>query len=401
MQNAKLGKPLRVLFVSHDSGPYGAQRSLLSLVAALKKRGLISPIVVAPNEGFLTEGTQRAKITTLQQKYHLWLTNRPSWRRHPYGLFKILQNFLAARKLLQRVEALDVQLVYSNSIASSFGGILAYFAGKPHIWHVREVTGDRTSVYFNVPETLAHKLLTLKVDGVVANSISTTQSEPCNQLPLENRTVIYNGFDFPLPDARKIKARKLTDAKPKNLLMVGSLTPVKGHSVAIRAIHALQQKGVNVELMIAGEGDAHYVDSLKSLVEELNLSRQVQFLGYQSQTRNLFLGATALLIASSWESFGRTAVEGMAFGTPVICSDQGGTTEIVTDDHDGYLFRTGDPEKLAEAYSKLISDPEQYSRLSQNAIDTAFSRFSLERYAQDVENFVVQTLARKTSQQTN
>src|SRR5215831_3245146 len=146
------------------------------------------------------------------------------------------------------------------------------------------------------------------------------------------RQVIINVDEFsnlPKGDKRKVK-----------LSFVGRLTPDKGPDVAIEALaHIVREMGVgDIGLDIIGTGRDEYVRELKNLVTALGLQEHVQFLGKlnHEQVLRRYSEYDALLFPSRWaEPFGMTILEAMARGLPVIATDYGGPSEMISDGKNG------------------------------------------------------------------
>jgi glycosyltransferase involved in cell wall biosynthesis len=78
--------------------------------------------------------------------------------------------------------------------------------------------------------------------------------------------------------------------------------------------------------------------------------------------------ARVLVFPSIWyETFGRSMIEAFATGTPVVASNVGSMQELVTDGKNGFHFRVGDAEDLAEKVMRCFADQDWYNRASQFA----------------------------------
>ena len=75
-----------------------------------------------------------------------------------------------------------------------------------------------------------------------------------------------------------------------------------------------------------------------------------------------------MLVPSLWqEPFGLVVAEAMARGLPVIASNVGGPSEIITHGKNGLLVEAGDECALAVAISQLIQDPDKRQRFGEAA----------------------------------
>lgn len=108
---------------------------------------------------------------------------------------------------------------------------------------------------------------------------------------------------------------------------------------------------------------------LHALRDELGLQDLIAFLGARDQDslHFYFSAAEFLVMPSHYESFGMVALEAMACGTPVIVSDVGGLQQLVKHNQTGLRVKVNDPEALAEAMQKLLSDEARRRRIGHSA----------------------------------
>jgi glycosyltransferase involved in cell wall biosynthesis len=176
-------------------------------------------------------------------------------------------------------------------------------------------------------------------------------------------------------------------------LYVGRLAPSKRVSHIIRAFAAFRSACGPAQLWLVGDGAADYVRTLHSLVEQLGLSRDVQFLGrlpaLQKQQR--MAEAHVLLMASVREGWGLVVSEANACGTPAIVYDVPGLRDAVRPERTGLVVNPS-PAQLAAGMIRLWKDPALYSRLAGEALRRSRS-FSFDRAAQVVNRAIADRLA--------
>jgi glycosyltransferase involved in cell wall biosynthesis len=149
----------------------------------------------------------------------------------------------------------------------------------------------------------------------------------------------FNGFE---PISRRIHA-----AGNHPIVLAGSkLTAIKGTDVLLRAAAIYSKIAERPLTLIAGEGDER--TALEALQAELNLHDEVFFLGQQSaaQMVQLYNMADVTVLASRTDWFPLVVIESLACGTPVIASEVGGLSQLVTSNV-GRLFSAGDYATLA------------------------------------------------------
>jgi glycosyltransferase involved in cell wall biosynthesis len=196
-------------------------------------------------------------------------------------------------------------------------------------------------------QTLAAKNLVLHV---------TSQAEAEQSLrrfPKLRAVVIRNGVDVPQNPRRSASNGEL------RLLYLGRLHPIKGIESLLMACGIVNSLSTDWHLHIAGTGSASYVDFLKSKVQELGLSRQVEFVGelFEEQKEALFAQSDVALVPSHVENFGIVVAESLAHAVPVIASK--GTPWIGLETNRCGLWVDNDPESLATAIRRIRTLPLQ------------------------------------------
>ena len=186
--------------------------------------------------------------------------------------------------------------------------------------------------------------------------------------------VIYNGID--LDRFSPVDSKKLDD--DFTIVSVGSLTPQKNYFTAIRVFSELSARGhSNLRYLIAGSGKLE--SELRTTVESLGVSGNVELLGNVSDIPVFLQKADLFFMPSSWEGFGIAAVEAMASGIPVIASDVQGIREVVGSDSScGLLVDADSVSEMADAVEYLLAKKGRAREMSGNAIKRA-SLFSIEK----------------------
>ena len=90
------------------------------------------------------------------------------------------------------------------------------------------------------------------------------------------------------------------------------------------------------------------------------------------------------LVCSVCEGFGRVTIEAMMSSNPVIGSDTGGTPELIQDGVNGYLYRQGNIQELADKIIGLLEHPEEIGRMGRNAYLFAVGRFTRKKNAEKI-----------------
>jgi glycosyltransferase involved in cell wall biosynthesis len=171
------------------------------------------------------------------------------------------------------------------------------------------------------------------------------------------------------------------------LVMLCRLHPVKGLELFIEIFleltHGDRFKGW--KLVIAGDGKAEYVESLKELVRQRDGIDRVIFTGWlnDSEKAPALRGAELFAAPSQQESFGLSVVEAMACGTPVLISDQVNLAEEVESAGAGWVFSL-DRAALRQALAEAMRDEEELSRRGSAGRELIRSRFTWPSIAKEL-----------------
>lgn len=143
----------------------------------------------------------------------------------------------------------------------------------------------------------------------------------------------------------------------------------KGHTVVIRTVKALRDKGYSIEVNFIGDGSMR--PTFERLAEDLGIAQHVHFIGWLSssdEVRKVLKENDIFIFPSVSEGLPRSVIEAMAVGLPCVASRVGGIPELVPDQ---FLFAPKDVDGYVSAVEKLITNPELMEEESQRSIDKA------------------------------
>jgi glycosyltransferase involved in cell wall biosynthesis len=200
-------------------------------------------------------------------------------------------------------------------------------------------------------------------------------------VPARRLALIENGIDT-VEFSRRLnaeEARKPFGVPSGRLLLgaVGRLSAEKGFDLLIRAVGQLVRGGLDVGLLIAGEGDERA--NLERLVEELGLRDRVRLLGYCTDTRALYQALDVYVLSSLREGLPNVLLEAMALEVPVVATRIAGVPRVVEDGVSGVLVEPGDVEGLAAAVEWLAASAELRAGMARVGRGTIEQRYSFAR----------------------
>jgi len=190
------------------------------------------------------------------------------------------------------------------------------------------------------------------------------------QLPPDKVKIIPNGIDaesFRKDVSVDLLRNKYIDPGDKLVFFVGRLVYEKGVQTVIEAMPRILDKIPNITFVVAGSGP--HLNQLKSLVGEFGLEKKVKFTGHigSDDLSAFYRCADLTVVPSLYEPFGMVVLESMAMNTPTIVADTGGLSEIVVHEETGLKFDPGNPDSLADAMLRILTDDELSRRLTDDA----------------------------------
>jgi colanic acid/amylovoran biosynthesis glycosyltransferase len=146
------------------------------------------------------------------------------------------------------------------------------------------------------------------------------------------------------------------DSRPLVVLTVARLVHEKGLDYAIQAVGKLLDRNpsLNVRYHIVGQGPLE--NSLKKLVDKLNLNEKISFLGAMVQEEVLqeMRLADIFLLPSVEEALGLVLMEAQAIGLPVVATDVGSVSQVLKKGKSGFIVPARDANGLADKLLYLI-----------------------------------------------
>ncbi|KZZ71146.1 hypothetical protein A3765_23150 [Oleiphilus sp. HI0130] len=157
------------------------------------------------------------------------------------------------------------------------------------------------------------------------------------------------------------------------VINVARLVQLKRHDLLIQAIPMMAQCE-SIKVIIAGDGAERA--KLEQLIDQLKLTKQCLLLGERLDVPDLLNIADIFALTSDTEGMSRSILEAFQSGLPVIATDVGGNSDLITDQVNGLLVAPGDPHAIALALDTLASDEnirEQFGNKNTKLSDEIFN----------------------------
>jgi glycosyltransferase involved in cell wall biosynthesis len=384
----------RILYVHPNSEVGGSDAGLLRMIAALDP-ATTEASVVLPAEGPYTAAMRQAgaRIHLLPM---MQLRTLPS----PVYQARYLARFIpTVRRLAALIRQDGADLVHSNSLYCLYGAFAARLAGRPHVWHLREIPP-------RIP--VAKPALGRLVLGL--SRMVMSMSDACSRELLGARwtdprvRTIPEGLDLARwtrdPAQRPLRAELGLRPDAPLLGFVARLDPWKGLEVFLDAAARVAPRFPEAAFVVIGgppAGFEGYRDRMVARARAHGLDGRLHFLGMRPpETMPALMGDLDVFCHTSVtpEPFGFVVIEAMAMGCAVVATRAGGPLEIIEEGVSGLLTPPGDAPALAGAMEALLADPARRRALAAGARARVEARYTLEACGAQIRAFVDAALGR-------
>jgi glycosyltransferase involved in cell wall biosynthesis len=347
---------MRVVHVHRIAGVGGSERHLLALLPALRERGVEASFIgldTGPGAGPFYEELDRSGVPYAR------LQGAAADPRLPFRIVR------AARRL--GAEAIHTHLVH----ADVHGAAAAALLRVPLYSTKHNDDPFRTGAFRHVDRLLTHRASRVIA---ISEALRRFLLERAG-LPAGKVEVVRYGLDA-TPAWGPNPPFDLPEDVPW-LLAVARLAPQKGLDVAVEALARLEHQ--RAVLVVVGEGPER--GRLIELARERGVGDRVLLAGRAGDVKPLLKRASLFIHPARWEGFGLVVLEAMLAGRAVVATNVSAIPEIVIDGETGLLVPPDDPEALAHAIDRLLSDGGERERLGDAGRERAHADFSVERMA--------------------
>lgn len=278
-------------------------------------------------------------------------------------------NILARIRLTNLLEDFRPDIIHTNVGPVKVGFSVAKKLKIPHIWHLREYQDLDFDIH-PMP-TMKNFKVSLRNPNNYSIAITEALSEYFSLDPLKSE-VIYNGV-LSENDSR------FCSSKEPYFLFAGRIEKAKGIDTLIDVFVKFCQLNTSHKLLVVGHApDKKFLSRLTAYVSSKQLDDRIVFLGERSDLFDLMFKATAVIVPSVNEGFGRVAVEAMMNGCLVIGHNTAGTKEILSQDQSiGLPYDTS--EELLNYLLTVSNNMESYFPMIKKAQVIAISKYSTEQ----------------------
>ena len=310
------------------------------------------------------------------------------------------------RQLKEEMENFDIIHMH---IFRSYQNIVTYhYARKYSIPYVLQARGSlpRLKMKRHLKKLYdmvwGYKVLRDASKVIFSSKIEHKETEQDFIIVKDKVEFIPNGTDlleYSLPKKGNFRRKYSIKDKDKVILFLGRIHEIKGIDLLVNSFSKLSKVLDNTILVFVGPDDG-YLSSLKDLVGKLGIAERVTFAGplFGVEKLQAYVDSDIVVLPSRYESFGNTALESCACGTPVIVTCNCGVKEWISSDVGRVV--NFDENRLADAIFEILSNEKLRKRLGANGSRLVEEEFSWDKIARKTENLYETVLAKEFEQDT-
>lgn len=359
-------KKLMFLIPSLDVG--GAEKVTLNILKKINKSNYEVLLVVLNGEGPLKN--------TVPENVKLIIVNSERLRYALFDIAKILRK-TNPDYIFSTIGYLNLAMIFLKHLLHLKARLIIREASTPSKYF------EQMSWINKMIQKKLYKNLYPKADKIIAQceSMKIDLVEYVG-IPTDKIVTIYNPIDiYDIGNKSKEYFPIEFNNNSTKIVSVGRLVEAKGLDTLLKAFKKLTQlNSIDMQLYIIGEGPLK--NNLIKLALELNISEQVNFVGFIENPYPYILNADLFVLSSRWEGFPNTVLEALACNKKVVATDcHSGPKEILGDNQYGLLANVDDPVSLCNQMNN-------YLRLENLSSDRA-SYFNLDKITSEYERLFI------------
>jgi len=360
---------IKVLIFINSFRAGGSERQALEVIKRLD-RTRFEPLVAC----FQKEGPLLSELPSDIDKIHTF----------PLESFFSWSVFMQGKKFSKLIRQAGIQIIqcfdfYSNLFAIPWGRMSCV----PIILGARRDEASMRTPSQHRAELFVYRLAT----GIIANAESIKdQLVVRDKIVSDKIWVIQNGLDLDRFDGRRrsLDSRRQKSAGP-SIAVVANLRPEKGHLILLHACRHLAERFSMLKVFIVGNGPMK--EPIAHRISELKLTHCVEMTGELKNVPAFFkIVDIAVLPSLKNEGFPNSVMEAMAASLPVVATDTGGTSELVSEGLTGYLVPPANSATLEDRLEKLCADPELRIKMGEAGRQRIIERFTADRMVRRFES---------------
>lgn len=344
--------PKRLLIITDEMEVGGTQRQIVELARHIDRNTFSLSLLYFRNGSPYVDELHKAgvEVTCIPKR----------WKLDP--LFFI--------RLCRFLRKGDFDLIHGFSFTAEAWGWLANLVSGNACF-----IGSVRSVYewFSPMHWAVKRLITLNSSALIANSHAGAD-HAAYMMGIRRHAVdvVHNVIRVPELGSADALPRHERGNTPGRIVFVGRLVDHKNLHCLLKAFALLGERNATAQLDLVGEGPKRA--ELEALASQLGIESRVTFHGEQADVGPFLANADVYVSTSYREGLSNATMEAMSAELPVVTSNVGGNSELVTHEHSGMLFPSDDHETLASMLLELLADEGKRKTMGRNARE-AMQRF--------------------------
>jgi len=361
-------KKIKLMQITHDLAIGGLQQVVVNLCRSIdRKRFDVSVLCLRALGEFVPEVEALGiKVYLIPQK------------KHGTDYF----SFLKVAKILRQGK-IDVIHTHNTQpfVDGTLGALLSGVKTIVHTDHARDFPDKfRYMLAEHLMSYFAYRIVGVS-DHTSANLIRYEKIFPRKVMTIENG---IDGSRFEIEIDREKKRRELGISNNGPIIGLGvRLVEQKGITYLLQAMPQVIKSFPGITLVIAGDG--YLKSALQHEAIKLGIRKNVLFLGVRLDIPELVKLFDIYVLPSQWEGMPMALLEAMAAGCPIIATNVGGVSKVITDGQNGILVPFASVERLAEVIIKLLSDDNLRNRFLHAGLNRFNEEFSATKMTRNYE----------------
>jgi glycosyltransferase involved in cell wall biosynthesis len=334
----------------------GSHLSAIALIRALRVAG-VDVVVVVHEEGPLVNELLRMHLSFCRISIPESIRHFP---RTPVGVIHTLISLIKVGTFCWRKR---IKFIHTNDARTHLmWGLAAMLFRRKHIWHQRTVFHESRSLRFLLTRSTKLICISKFVKASFPDKLGDAAvviANPLGEIAIDKEACF---------SARK-KLREMAGHSGEILIFgtFGNLTAIKDPLTPVTALAAFSRLSrVPAVLVYFGKDREGYKSEILRVASANGINDRVLFVEFQRPVAPWIEACDLIFAPSICDAFGRTLIEAMAVGVPVVATDSGGHREIICHGSDGYLVKPGAPDLLANAAYSILNNRELRDKIILN-----------------------------------
>ena len=300
-------------------------------------------------------------------------------------LYKIPLNIFYMIRVIKKY---NIDLVHTNDLLDFSGNLAAKIMRLPSCQHIRMiVVKPKILQYLLSNFSLFSSKKILCVSDAVRRYMFPDDRKKCEVVFdwLDQKAVKHSS------KSNSLRQELSLDENAKIVGCVGRLEEWKGQHIFLEAIDTIAEKIPNAHFVLVGgsvKGKEDYIERLNAIHKNLAFKNRVTFLGHRNDIASIMSQLDIMVHAStSPDPLPGVVMEAMTSRTVVVGANDGGVPEELVDGTNGYLYKAGNSQDMAEKVIQVLNSNGQHNKMgvrAQKYVNNKFNKKTIVKQLQKI-----------------